>query len=149
MKRKYRWLSLLVCVCLFFSGPGVAEGARIVVNNQPLVHMDQESVIIDGRTFVPLRGVFERFGEVSWNAANQTVQVRTEQVALFLIVGSDYAVCRYYANGIETHSDVVYLDRPSWIWNGRVMLPVRFVAEALNAKVEWLQSSKTVYIDTY
>lgn len=148
LKKKRKWLAALICLFVFATGVSPAHAAHIVVNNHPLTHLDQEAVIIDGRTFVPLRGVFEVFGEVGWDPQRQTVSVRTDRVGIFMIVGSDYAVCTHYENGYETYSEVVYMERPSWIRNGRVMLPVRFVAESLNANVEWLQSAQTVYIDT-
>ena len=38
------------------------------------------------------------------------------------------------------------LDVPAQILNGRTMVPVRFIAEALGCEVEWLDKEKTVII---
>lgn len=46
-------------------------------------------------------------------------------------------------NGKEINSDI-----PPQIINGRTMVPIRFVAEALQANVEWDENTKTVKITT-
>ena len=54
-----------------------------------------------------------------------------------LPVGAEYAKI----NGKD-----VPLDVPAQTLNGRTMVPIRFVAEALGADVEWLDKEKTVVI---
>ena len=41
---------------------------------------------------------------------------------------------------------MVQLDAPPYIEMGRTMVPVRFVAEALGANVDWQEKSRTVII---
>jgi endonuclease YncB( thermonuclease family) len=48
---------------------------------------------------------------------------------------------RLIINGQEIHPDV-----PPQLINGRVMVPARFVAEPLGAKVEWDGNTKTIKI---
>lgn len=65
-------------------------------------------------------------------------------IALFFLVGG---VCfgsgtiKLFVNASEVKSDV-----PAQIIDGRVMVPVRFVADALGADVSWQQSDSTVNI---
>ena len=40
----------------------------------------------------------------------------------------------------------VPLDVPAQILNGRTMVPIRFIAEALGCEVEWLDKERTVVI---
>ena len=42
--------------------------------------------------------------------------------------------------------EIIQCDVPPQIINGRVMVPARFVAEPLGAKVEWDERSRTVII---
>lgn len=50
---------------------------------------------------------------------------------------------RIFVNGKEIYSDV-----PPQVIGGRTMVPVRFVAEALNADVKWDQSTGAVNVNT-
>ena len=54
-----------------------------------------------------------------------------------MTIGSD----KYYVNGIEKKMDTKPI-----ISNDRAMIPVRFIAEELNMKVEWDESTKTVIL---
>lgn len=69
-----------------------------------------------------------------------------------LFVGVFLSICslgfaadtiKIIVNGKEINSDI-----PPQIINGRTMVPVRFVAEALQANVEWDENTKTVKITT-
>lgn len=48
---------------------------------------------------------------------------------------------RIYVNGVKLKTDV-----EPFIYNGRVFVPVRFISEALNQKVEWDAKNWIVYI---
>jgi hypothetical protein len=62
---------------------------------------------------------------------------------LLLITGLVYATgsVRIFVNGQEIYSDV-----PPQIINGRTMVPIRFVAEALGANVQWDEKTQAVSI---
>lgn len=65
-------------------------------------------------------------------------------LCLFLLTtGLVYAagLVRIFVNGQEIYSDV-----PPQIINGRTMVPIRFVAEALGANVQWDERTQTVSI---
>ncbi|MDD4169342.1 MAG: copper amine oxidase N-terminal domain-containing protein [Desulfotomaculaceae bacterium] len=40
------------------------------------------------------------------------------------------------------------LSQPVQIIDGRIMVPLRFLCEALGAEVQWEDSTKTIYINT-
>jgi len=48
-----------------------------------------------------------------------------------------------YVNGNLIQSDV-----PAFVQNGRTMVPLRFVAEALGAQVKWDDATQSIYITT-
>jgi len=84
-------------------------------------------IIEDGRMLVPLRGVFEQLGaSVEWYAPTRTVKVVRESTEV--IVQVDYP--KGWVDGREIDIDV-----PARLIEGRVYVPLRFVAEALGAEV--------------
>ncbi len=66
---------------------------------------------------------------------------------LLLIIVSSIAVAgntiRIIVNGKQIYSDV-----PPFIQNGRTMVPIRFVSEALRANVRWDEATQTVFVTT-
>jgi len=99
---------------------------------------DVMPVIINGRTLVPMRAIFEAFGaEVFWDETNRSVAASKDSTAVLLKIDSDVATL----NGKE-----VTLDSPATIINGRTMVPVRFISEALGNKVDWNGDTRTVII---
>ncbi|QQE73507.1 copper amine oxidase N-terminal domain-containing protein [Brevibacillus composti] len=96
-------------------------------------------VEIDGRTLVPLRAIFEALGaKVEWDEATQTVTATKDDNIIQLTIGSKVA----YKNGKKINLDV-----PAQLFNGdTTMVPIRFVSEALGAKVGWDPYSNSVVI---
>ncbi|WP_339186485.1 copper amine oxidase N-terminal domain-containing protein [Brevibacillus sp. FSL K6-6036] len=96
-------------------------------------------VEIDGRTLVPLRAIFEALGaKVEWDEATQTVTATKDNNTIQLTIGSKVA----YKNGKKINLDV-----PAQLFNGdTTMVPIRFVSEALGAKVGWDAYSNSVVI---
>jgi len=46
---------------------------NVEINGEPLHFCDNAPVIVDGRTFIPMHGVFEHLGfDVTWNNAIRT-----------------------------------------------------------------------------
>ena len=103
---------------------------------------EQGPVLVDGRTLVPIREVFEELGfHVEWDPAAQAVTlVRTEydvsDVAV-IIIGSEV----FTINGEEFTLDV-----PAQIIGGSTVLPIRAVLEGLGYYVGWNAATNTVQI---
>ncbi len=111
---------------------------RLVVNGQE-VQGDMPAIILNSRTLVPARLVFEKLGaEVVWNEEERRVSVSSDTTTVVMNVSSDKA----YVNGVE-----VTLDSPARLINNRLMIPVRFPAEALGAEVLWEDKASTVRIN--
>ncbi|MCM3716429.1 stalk domain-containing protein [Alkalihalobacillus oceani] len=95
---------------------------------------------VQNRTVVPLRSIFERLGaSVKWNSANREVQIESSEKSIRLPVHRPYA----YLDGERVELDVSAL-----LVDNRTYVPVRFIAEALGAKVEWQSKEQTVRITT-
>jgi hypothetical protein len=117
-----------------------AQGIRVMVNDDPVMFNGAEPMSINGRVYVPLRGVFERMGAyVEWNPQAQTVVATRENTNVRLNIGSSTA----WVNG----SDMT-MDAPPKLIRGRTMVPLRFLSESLGASVEWMAATQTVAINT-
>ena len=99
----------------------------------------QNPTIINNRTMVPLRSIFEAMGaDVSWDNATRTALGQRDGTSISIAIGSNLL----YVNG-----RAVSLDSPACIINNRTMVPVRAIAEAFRADVDWDNPSRTVIIE--
>jgi hypothetical protein len=112
---------------------------QVELNGTPLTFSVQP-VMMNGRTMVPLRGVFEALGaQVNWDDATSTVTAYKGFTEVRLVIGDPRAT----VNG-----QTVLLDAPAMILNGSTMVPLRFISEALGANVKWFEDTQTVSITT-
>lgn len=111
---------------------------KVQLNGKPLNFADQKPVVINDRTLVPLRGIFEALGaKVDWDDETQTVIATQGDTVIGLKIGDESAL----VNG-----QVKVLDQPALLLNDRTMVPLRFVSEALGASVDWDEATATVSI---
>jgi len=100
--------------------------------------VNQWPFIENGRTMVPLRAVFEVLNcNVKWEEASKTAVVEYGTTKIIIPANSTTA----YINGKANTLDV-----PAKIINDRIMIPLRFVSEAIEKTVIWDGSNKTVLI---
>lgn len=98
------------------------------VNGVPM-EMDVEPQIVDGRTMVPVRFVSEALhAQVNWNDATRNVTLVQGQKWLDLWPAEPYMV----VDGRRYDLDVAPM-----IINGRTMLPLRAISQALGLSVHW------------
>ena len=115
-----------------------AYDIKVTINNEELAFADQEPVIINNRTLVPVRAIFEAIGaDVSWLPASQRVVANTADTNVTMQIGNN----DYFVNGAKK-----YLDVPPMLLNDRTMIPARAAAEAFGCIVDWDDSTKTVII---
>ena len=110
---------------------------KVMVDNE-ILSFDTDPFIENGTTLVPMRKIFESLNaNVTW--VNETKQIiATDDVNyIILTVGSKAA----QKNG----ENIKLLIEPK-IVNGSTYVPARFIAESLNADVQWNNSSRTVVI---
>lgn len=118
-----------------------ADDGILIALNDAFLKLDVMPKIVNSRTMVPLRGIFEEMGaEVSWDSAKRTAIVKAEDgTQICVTIGSKTATV-----GTQTKK----LDAAPMIANSRTLVPVRFIAEALGAQVGWDATTQTVIILT-
>ena len=95
--------------------------------------------IKNGTTLVPVRAVTEAFdAAVTWNGEDRTVTVKSGDNEIVLKIDSAKAI----VNGEEKE-----LTAAPEIVEGRTIVPVRFIAQALGMDVEWDDASRTIIIE--
>lgn len=124
---------------LMFAVPTMANDSITVYSNGNEVA--DKGVIIDGRTMVPVRGVFEYMGyDVSWDPNTKTATLtNTKKNSKITLTNGE--------STFKVNDKVVTPDVPQQIVDGRFMLPLRAVGEAVDAKIDWLEDSKTATIN--
>jgi len=119
------------------SPPALAQNVTVLVNGQAM-SFDQPPVMRNGRVFVPMRAIFERLGStVVYSNGNINAQGNGHSV--HLSIGSTDAT----VNGNPLKMDVAPFSVA-----GRTEVPLRFVAQALGANVNWNSNNSTVAITT-
>ncbi|MZP29526.1 hypothetical protein GTO91_07375 [Heliobacterium undosum] len=115
------------------------NSARYSVNGVEKT-MDQAPYIKEGRVFVPVRYVAESLGidhmNVIWDGEKQTATLIKGDKVLQIAIGSRTQLI----NGVSITMDVA----PELTDAGRVMLPVRWIAERFGATPTWDDASQTV-----
>ncbi len=95
--------------------------------------------IIDGRTMVPVRDIFEACGaNVDWDAQTKTITGTK---------GDTTVVMQIDSNTMFINENVVTMDATPVILDGRTLAPARYVAESFGGIVDWDAENKVVMID--
>lgn len=99
---------------------------------------EQQPVIYNGRTLVPMRKIFETLGaKVEWDDEMKSATGTTGDKVIKVTVGSNVM----YVNG-----NPIILDTSPIIMSERTLVPIRAVAEGLDCNVDWIPDTNTVVI---
>lgn len=113
------------------------------VNGYLVEFPDQQPYInADGRTMIPVRAVAEALGaDVKWNSDIKGAEITKDGITLHLPIGSQNmtVIC-------DGKRSVVVMDTTAVLKNGRTLVPIRPVAEALGAWVSYSPYYATVQI---
>lgn len=114
--------------------------AEYIVDDVMPVKTDAAPFVEQGRVFVPLRYLARALGvaddKVSWSPSANTVTLITDKATITLAVGGTVM----YVGEQPREMDVAPVLR-----DGRVYLPARYVAEALEYEVGWDDANQLVY----
>jgi len=133
-------MALILILALIPTTVVHANDIRVTINGQQVFFPDQQPTIVDSRTLVPVRGVFEALGfEVDWDGETSTAILERHDYTLLIPIGSP----TFTTNGV-----VHTLDVPAQIIGGRTMLPIRFPLESVGYEVDWDGATRTVIITT-
>lgn len=156
---KKQWMSLMLAAAVMLSvqpagilaGGGEnqrvneqqkPEAIRIEVNGQP-IQLSGAEVYIDSksqRTMVPVRFVSEALAAaVDWQSEHNRVTITQGAKSITVNIGENKA---------KVGEQDLTLDAPATLHGGRTYVPVRFISEALGAKVEWNPVQRLITIQT-
>lgn len=110
--------------------------AKVFINEKQLI-FDQEPIITNGRILVPVRAIAESLGAtVEWQ--DPKVIIKKGAAEIILTINSKMAQ--------RENRKIFFMEQPPIIVNGRTMVSLRFVAEALGASVAWDDNTRAVTI---
>lgn len=113
---------------------------NVTVDGEPVTFDGAQPQTVMGRIMVPLRGIFEKIGcYVEYDSANHIITAHYQNQTVEIRMGNRIA----NKNGAE-----ILMEVPATILKGNALVPLRFLAEAIGAKVEWDEDTKTVSIST-
>lgn len=119
---------------------------NVYINNKWLF-LDQEPVLKNERTLAPLRGIAEALDYiVDWDASTNTAILQDKNKIIQLTIGDGKAKVNIFDDGIAPKS--ITLDVSAININGRILVPVRFIAENIGAEVSWDQDNQRINIKT-
>ena len=135
---------------LFLALPVLADDSEITVELDGVkIDFDVNSKVIDGRTMVPLRKIFEEIGAlVKWDSDTQTVSARKNSKTITLAVDSN--VLNIDSGKIDDEgnpiTETVALEVPAQIVDERTLVPVRAISESFDLNVDWDEDNNKVVI---
>jgi len=106
--------------------------------NDEQIELDVPAQLINDRTMVPLRAIFEALeAKVEWDNDSETVTAYRGNVSISLQIGST----SLFVNRVEKVIDV-----PAQLVNDRTLVPVRAISEAFGCAVTWDDATETAII---
>jgi len=118
--------------------PNIGGAVIRVVVNGTVVPFDVPPQMAEGTVFVPLRGVFEQIGAtVNFDKSSGQITATRGETTVALKVGTKLA---------KVNDENMFMVQPAVYLNGRTLVPLRFLTEALGAEVEWNPALREVDI---
>ncbi|GAX92079.1 copper amine oxidase N-terminal domain-containing protein [Effusibacillus lacus] len=106
---------------------------EVLLNGQP-VTFDVQPQAVNDRTYVPFRKLLEALGAtVEWDESIQTAKAHKDGLIVTIPVGSKI---------ISVQDHTLTMDVPVVVVEGRTLVPLRFVGQALGARVTWTPGEK-------
>ncbi len=138
MSRRVISLFLFLAVgLLMVCGSATAATPTVLLDGKPM-DFKVSPMIENGNTLVPFRDIFEGLGAiVGWDQSTGTISATKDSTVVKLHMGDT----RASKNGTEINMGVA----PK-IVNDYTLVPLRFVSEALGARVGWYESSCLITI---
>ena len=111
---------------------------KIIADNKIV---DTETVIVNGRTLIPLRALMESTGaDVTWQGETQTVAITRNGKTISIQIGNTV---------MTTPAASITLDAAPILYNGdTTYAPLRAIAEEFGITVDWDGGTKTILVRT-
>lgn len=140
-----RFITILLATLFLVATAIPATAARpqvrypVTFNGHP-VTFDAQPTVINGRTFVPFRAIFEKMGaEIKWDSANQVITATRGNTTVKITIGSSNATVNGQTKAMDA---AAFIDKAS----GRTMVPLRFVGEAFGGTVTYDPATTAISI---
>ncbi|HWI63722.1 MAG TPA: ABC transporter substrate-binding protein [Symbiobacteriaceae bacterium] len=141
MKRFVAIMIAILCVSMLAMPASAARPEikyPVTFNGHP-VSFDTNVEVINGRTWVPFRAIFEKMGaEVNYDGNTNTITATRGSTKIILTPGSETALVNGSAS---TLPGKVFINADS-----RTMVPLRFVSEAMGADVSYNDATTAITI---
>jgi len=138
--RKIFSIAAIIFAAVLLPAVVYADEINVTINSEIVDFGNTSPIIVDGRTLVPLRAVFEALGfEVDWMPETSTATLINDDFTVSITVGSDI---------FTINENEFTLDVAAQIINGSTMLPIRAVIESVGYHVRWNAEANTVVIST-
>ena len=116
-----------------------AEKIHIIIDNTPIEKFNMEPIILNGRTLVPLRDVFEKMNaKVYWDNTERKATIKKDNNEVIFQIDNNEA--------IKNSIDVIKLEVPAKIINNYTMVPLRAISDSLGYNIEWNNNTRTIFI---
>lgn len=136
-------LCLLASIFIIGAGMNVMaeeDEISVLVDNEKVVFEDQQPIILDGTTLVPIRAVFEKAGaEVTWDQDTKTATLVRGNYTVTITVGDSVL----YKNNTQ-----IALSVSAIMYNDRILIPVRAIGEAMDFGISWDGFHSSVFVST-
>lgn len=128
---------LTLLLSLIFTIPCFASTIELNLNGKSL-ESPVAPIMENGTTLVPLRLISENLAAtVSYNQEAKTISITSTDTSMLLTLGS---------TEVKVNGDIVSLAMAPRSINGTTMVPLRFISENLNCKVNWDAENQLITI---
>ena len=130
----FQWLSAHVYASSYPTAIVTVDGQMVIFEDQPAI------IVPPGHVLVPVRGVFEKMGfEVRWETATRMAHLTRHDITI--VIPADL-------NSFVINTAIVTPSVPWRIINDRLMLPLRYIAEAAFGNAQWDNVNRVAMITT-
>lgn len=122
-------VTVLLVLAVFTAAVSAETPAVTVELDKNPIAFDVPPQIIDGRTMVPLRAIFEALGaEVTWDGETSTAKATKGDTKISITINEKV---------LYKNDTAVELDVPAMLIDSRTLVPVRAISESLDVLVGW------------
>lgn len=138
----------------------MSSAAALASSTEPTVKVDgrtlmfredQPPIILNDRTYVPIRRVLEKMdAKVTWDGDARTVQIDSYDniTRVMMTIDSPEVTVYTFTSVLHADEEKIMSDVAPVIVNDRTMLPIRVIAESMGATVDWDEAKMLTSITT-
>lgn len=136
-----RFISVLIIFIIIIgvipSKAFASDDIKVFVDGK-YIEFDVAPQVINGRTMVPVRAIFEAVGaKVDWNQITSTVSALKGSTYVTMFLNSNYMTINYMSYTMDASPVAI---------DGRVLAPARYVGESFGYVVTWDEALNSVFM---